>query len=34
MKIMKLSFLAMLVAAVAAVYVPTACSASYVTAYE
>ena len=34
MKIMKLSFLAMLVAAVAAVYVPTACSAAYVTAYE
>lgn len=34
MKIMKLSFLAMLVAAVAAVYVPAACSAAYVTAYE
>ena len=34
MKSMKLRFLAMLVAAVAAIYVPTACSAAYVTAYE
>lgn len=34
MKSMKLHFLAMLVAAVAAIYVPTACSAAYVTAYE